>query len=228
MTLLSAERSPALPSPHFGRLGAIECETRFAVVDVETTGLEPTTNRVIEIAVVELDTKGAVLSEFSSLVDIPGQGEPGAAFVHGISRRMLGGAPRFRHLLGEIADRLAGRIVVGHYVAFDLAHLRLEFDRAGLHLPVLDGATLCTRDLAGQLLPPGTRALGSCCASAGIDFLDPHTALGDARATAALLHRLLEVGIDVPLTDLQRAANEIEWPAVQLGAVRAGLKRRVA
>jgi len=164
---------------------------RYAVIDVETTGLEPGIDRIVECAIVELDGAGRVLDDWVSLVAIPGSEEPGASAIHGISRRMLSGAPTFPELIPELVRRLAGRILVGHVLAFDAGHLGAEFARAGMPLPDLVADGVCTRDLARDHLPPGPRSLEACCAAIGVAHHGAHSALGDARATATLLRWFL-------------------------------------
>lgn len=184
----------------------------FAVIDVETTGLDPTATRMIEIAIVEVDRFGRRIDEFSTLLDIPGDEPLGAEFIHRISRQMLDTAPRFDEVIGSICAHLAGRIVVGHVVEFDIGHLGEEFARAGLELPRLRESALCTRDLAYLLLPPGPKTLGACCEAVGIENEAAHTALGDARATTELLFALLAHGHDARLEALAEAATALTWP----------------
>lgn len=186
--------------------------TRFAVLDVETTGLEPGRERIIELAVVEADAEGQVLEEWSSLVGVPGTDEPGAGFVHGITRAMLEDAPRFGALAGPLLDRLAGKIVVGHVLEFDLTHLRVELGRIGVPLPCMEGASLCTRDLARMLELPRPHTLFACCELVGVAVEGAHSALGDARATAGLLASLLQRHPGVDLGSLAAAAHALAWP----------------
>jgi DNA polymerase III epsilon subunit-like protein len=190
----------------------IDPEAHFAVVDVETTGLDPAGTRMVEIAIVELDRSGRRVDEFSTLLSIPGEGPVGAEFIHRISRPMLARAPRFEDVAGTICQRLSGRIIVGHVIAFDIDHLSGEFVRAGLVMPNLADSTLCTRDLARMVLPPGPKTLAACCAATGIRHKAAHTALGDARATAELLVILLRSDFDASLAALGAAARGVSWP----------------
>lgn len=206
MTLLAGERRPG-SAP-----GDPERPWRFAVLDVETTGLEPETSRVVEIAVVEIDRAGAVLGEFSTLVRIPGEGELGATAIHGLTRLDLLGAPRFGELAPLLAARLEGRVVVGHVVAFDLGHLGAEFARAGRPWPVLSDASICTKELASTILPEGSRSLRSCCAASGVAAPVAHRALPDARATAALFVRLLDRLGEDRAASAWASAQQVTWP----------------
>jgi DNA polymerase III epsilon subunit-like protein len=186
--------------------------SHFAVVDVETTGLDPAGTRMVEIAIVEMDQSGRRVDEFSTLLSIPGEGPLGAEFIHQISRPMLARAPRFEDVIRTICERLSGRIIVGHVIAFDIDHLDGEFARAGVIMPSLIDSTLCTRDLARLLLPPGPKTLAACCEATGIEHKAAHTALGDARATAELLVVLLRDDFDAGLDALGAAASTVAWP----------------
>ena len=192
----------------------------FAVLDVETTGLNPRETRMIEIAIVEIDANGRVLDEFDSLINIPGDAPLGAEFIHHVTREMLAGAPQFSDLANHVASMLEGRIVVGHVVAFDLGYLIEVYRRAGFELPALHGATLCTREFARAALPPGPKSLQACCDAFGIENDAAHTALGDARATAELLVKLLAKASFFDLDELSRAATAVTWPERALSQQR--------
>lgn len=195
---------------------------RFAVVDLETTGLDPCADRVVECAVVEVDRGGHVIAEWSTLVSIPGSAEVGALGIHGISRQMLDGAPVFADVITDLAARLAGRVIVGHVLAFDLEHLRSEFARSGVCLPVLNPSGLCTRELARAFLPPGPRNLQACCQAAAVECGELHTALGDARATAGLLGHFLLAGYPIDYESRSRHGDAIVWPNLERRARSSG------
>jgi DNA polymerase III epsilon subunit-like protein len=184
----------------------------LAVIDVETTGLDPASSRTVECAIVTCDLLGHVVDEWSSLIAIPGIAEIGANWLHGITRATLDGAPTFAELAVDIATRLQGKIVVGHVVAFDLAHLHTEFARIGWCLPDLLGATICTRDLARDDLPPGSHTLAAVCSRLGVVRMAPHTALGDARATASVLSAIRARLVEINWNEKLDAAQSVAWP----------------
>jgi DNA polymerase-3 subunit epsilon len=156
----------------------------FAVVDTETTGLNPAVDRIVEVAVVRTDAHGAVTHEYATTVDPVGPVL--LTEIHGLDAVTLRGAPTFAAAGAAVAARLTGAIVVGHNVAFDLAFLRTEFARSGSAMPILPG--LCTRALAQRLgRGPDGWNLAACCLEAGVAPDAAHTALGDARSTARLL-----------------------------------------
>ena len=121
----------------------------FAIVDVETTGSDPATDRVTEIALLEIDDM-ALTGQWSTLIN-PGGRIPGPIqALTGITQEMVDRAPRFTDIAGELYQRLAGRVFVAHNARFDYGFLRREFDRAGLKYLA---RTLCTVRLSRRLYP---------------------------------------------------------------------------
>jgi len=155
----------------------------LAIVDVETTGAHPAWDRVTEIAVVEVEG-GAVVSEWSTLVN-PGESIPPAIqALTGITNAMVADAPAFEDLAADLHERLDGRIFVAHNARFDYGFLRHEFERAGLRF---QARTLCTVKLSRRLYPEYARHnLNSLIDRHRLKFdlhgAARHRALGDARA----------------------------------------------
>lgn len=161
--------------------------TEYAVLDLETTGLFPGGNdRIIEIGIVLVDSMGRPTDEWSTLINP--QRDLGPSHVHGIYGRHAKHAPRFADVSDELLEVLDGRTVVAHNASFDTRFLAAEWKRAGaLAEPSFPFGHLCTMQLARTFLPGSGRALVDCCAAFDIEIHDAHSALGDARATAALL-----------------------------------------
>jgi DNA polymerase-3 subunit epsilon len=158
--------------------------TGFAVVDVETTGLFPTRDRVVELAIVHLDSGARVTSEFSTLIDP--RRDIGPTRIHGIRASDVTGAPTFPAAAETIGRLLAGRVLVAHNARFDAMFLATEFDRCGMQLP--PAPVMCTMQLASHYLGSlPARTLSACCQAAGVALSGHHSALADARAAAGLL-----------------------------------------
>ncbi|MFD4008252.1 exonuclease domain-containing protein [Brachybacterium paraconglomeratum] len=174
---------------------------RFAVIDVETTGLDPERERVLELAILRADEQGRPIDQWVTRFH-PG-GPVRATHIHGITDADVAGAPRFADLAVQIGTALQGLVLVAHNAEFDLAFLRAEFARASLPMPQV--STYCTLQGSTVYLPHlRRRTLAECCAALGVTHQQAHSALGDAYAAAGLLERYLamdrQTGYDAPLT----------------------------
>lgn len=184
----------------------------FAVLDVETTGLSPNRDRIVQLAVVRVDRLGDIIDEFTTHVNP--EGSVGATHIHGIRAEDVVGKPVFRDLAPTIALALRGLPIVAHNAKFDLAFLRAEFRTAGWDLPWL--ATYCTLDASFNYLPDlDRRRLADCCWAVGTPLSDAHSALGDARATAGLLRAYIgaQDRHDELLRTIGTSAAGTPWPA---------------
>ena len=164
---------------------------RFAVVDIETSGLSTRRHHILQVAVVTVE-RGEVIDEWSSLLKLswPLQ-RVGPRKVHGIDRKMLRGAPPRRQVLGELIERLEGAVFTAHNVQFDWPFIERAARKAGI--AVETPRRICTLRLSRQLDPERrlSHRLGDVCARYGISNERPHDAVYDARATAAVLPHLL-------------------------------------
>lgn len=174
----------------------------FAAIDVKTTGLSPRADRVVEIAVVQLDRDLAPAGEFTSLAG-------------GVTGQDAAGAPRFADIAPAVLDVLRGRVIVAHNAPFGLRFLAAEYARAGQPLPELPW--LCTMKLAPRYLPgtPG-RSLAACCAAAGITLEDENSAAAGARAAARLITCYARASHKIPAEWILAlgSASRLAWPAL--------------
>ena len=165
---------------------------RFAVVDVETSGLSTRRHRVLQIGLVTVLADGTVVDEWSTMVRLRRPwSRVGPRRVHGITRRQLRGAPRSRVVLRELAARLDGALFTAHNASFDAAFLRRAAARDGVVLDLRP--RLCTLELSRALDPDRqlNHGLSAVSARYGVTIERHHDALCDARATAAVLPHLL-------------------------------------
>lgn len=158
---------------------ATEAE-RFAVIDVETTGVL-NADRIVEVAVVTLDRYGRVIDEWDTLVDP--QRDVGPVHLHGITASMVSAAPTFDGIAAALAERVYGSVLVSHNTPFDFRMLSNEFDRLGAQLHPGDG--VCTLRLSGAKLM-------DACRRHSVTLHHEHRALADARACASLLQAVVQ------------------------------------
>lgn len=194
----------------------------YAVVDTETTGFSPARgDRVLEVAVVLLDADGRFEREWETLLN-PDR-DVGPTHVHRITAAEVAHAPRFREIAPHLAHLFAGRLVVGHNIAFDARFLIAEFAAAGMSVPLDVGRCLCTQALAKQHLPGPRRTLAVSCEQAGVIHCGAHSAIGDTRATAELFQYFLRRGpVPPPWRPMYDAALRAPWPGVVLARTGFG------
>ncbi|MET7763863.1 DEDDh family exonuclease [Streptomyces sp. NPDC005355] len=193
----------------------------YAVVDVETTGLARD-DRIVSAAVYQLDARGTVQDHWYTLVNP--QRDPGPVWIHGLTREMLADAPLFPEIAGELAERLADRVLVAHNAVFDWSMLAREYARAKSAAPVRQ--RLCTIALSKELgLPLPNHKLETLAAHYGVVQRRAHHALDDARVLAETfrpsLHLAAEAGVSLPLLACQPLTEWSDGPARAIGQQRS-------
>jgi len=155
---------------------------RYCVIDVETTGLSPRRDRIVEIACALVDG-GRVVDGWSTLVN-PGMPIPApATAVHGITDRMVAGAPELCFALSHARRLCRDRLIAAHCATFDLSFVG----------PSLGTQALCTMRLARALFPEAPNHKNQtlreflCIDRLADEQLQAHRALGDAIVSAHVL-----------------------------------------
>jgi DNA polymerase-3 subunit epsilon len=189
----------------------------YALVDVETTGLNPAEDRIVQVAVAHVSSHGVLQRTWSTLVD-PGR-DPGPVGIHGLTREHLADAPRYPAVVKELGSLLSNRVLVAHNAKFDWQFLAAESRRAVHELPVT--RRLCTVDLTRQLdLPVSSLSLGSVASYYGIRQARAHDAIDDMRVMSEVLLKLLvaaeEVELALPLVGCDPADARGAYPVRHL------------
>lgn len=164
---------------------------RKIALNVETTGLDLSEgHRIIAIGGVEIVDNRLTGRCYDQYFDPGREIDPMASAVHGITRHMLKGKPRFGDVLSEFLGFVRGSELLIHNAPFDVAYLDHELMRAygNKHAPRIENC--CTINdtlmLARRLHPGRKNDIDSLCQRYGIET-PPHTnrsALSDARALA--------------------------------------------
>jgi DNA polymerase III subunit epsilon len=156
----------------------MDAAENLVFVDLETTGGNAAHHRITEIGIVRV-ANGAVVEEWSSLVN-PGCDIPSyiVAFT-GISNAMVAAAPRFSALATTVFEKLRGAVFVAHNARFDYSFLGAEFRRLGMHF---SAPAVCTVKLSRRLFPQHPRhSLDAVIERHGLSCNARHRALGDAQ-----------------------------------------------
>jgi len=191
-------------------------EIEFVILDTETTGLRPGHHRVIELAGIRMRA-GEVIGSFQSLLN-PGVRLP--SFIvqfTGITQEMVATAPKAHEVFPDFLHFIDGAILVGHNVGFDIGFLSYESQLLGYDFPI-DG--LDTIPLARRFLPTLRRfKLDSVASHLKITTANRHRAMGDARVTAAVFMKLLELAQRQGIQTLGHLRRRLQLPVAWSGDI---------
>ncbi len=176
-------------------------------LDIETTGLDPNQDAIIEIGAVRFNEK-RIEAEYSQLIN---PRRPVSQFITnltGISNTMLMNQPYLVDLLPEVLSFIGDATIVGHNVGFDLSF----FHKLGA---LRTNPTIDTYELASVLLPKAARYnLAALAQALGVVQANAHRALDDARATHGVYRRLMEVLESLPIelvAEILRLSKGLNW-----------------
>ena len=169
-------------------------EKPIVVVDVETTGVDPNTDTVIQIAACKLNSRAPQHSAFMTYVRPESPISPAAQAIHGLTERHLDSAPSITEAIRKFNEYVQpGALLCGHNIAFDAAFIRASYAAAGIDYPfdyhLLDVWSVAFFLLESQGIKLRPLDLSALCEFYGISRGDTHDALEDALATAAILRR---------------------------------------
>ncbi len=174
----------------------------FAVVDFETTGLNPETDRIVQLAAVIVNGEGDIVDSFDTIVkpESPAEYQHGAEHIHGITAEQVSSGMPLRKALEQLWSINAGHVFTAHNAPFDLGFLHAESKRVGIEGAIeshIDTLELSRRTTGAD----STRRhnLFALCEHYGIERDQVHDAKSDATATAQLLiHLIKELGVEKP------------------------------
>ncbi len=154
-------------------------EVTFVAFDIETTGLKPVFDRIVEIGSVKFRGE-RVLETFGGLVDpqIPIPAE--TTRVHGITDQMVKGKPVIDQVLSDFVAFIGDAVPVAHNSSFDVSFIAYDLSRLHLtasSLPILDTCSLSRSLFPG--LP--SHSLENLAKWFYIHFKTSHRAVADAK-----------------------------------------------
>ena len=164
----------------------------YVSIDLETTGLNPKTDKITEIGAVKVEN-GVLKDTFSTLVNPGRKLDPRVAELTGIRDEDLRGAPFIREVLPDLLVFLGDLPLLGHSVLFDFSFLKKACvnEKLELEKQAVDTLKIARKYLADL----EHRSLDFLCVHYGIPH-QAHRALEDAKATDLLYRRLTEQFFD--------------------------------
>jgi len=156
------------------------------VLDFETTGLSPGSDRITEVAALRV-VGTRVVDRYVTLVNAGVRIPAHITSLTGITNDMIAIAPHASDVVKALADFIATDLVVAHNASFDHGFLKAECAKARILNRSFD--TLCTMRLARRLMPGyGSYKLSSVADRLGVSRSgSEHRAESDARVAAEVL-----------------------------------------
>jgi exonuclease, DNA polymerase III, epsilon subunit family len=161
----------------------------FVAFDIETTGLRPGLDKIIEIGAVKV-IDGGIKETFSRLINPQMALSEKIIQLTGITDNMLADAEDEKVVMSDFYDFLGNNIVLGHNVLFDYSFIKTFFYSNGINFEAQGIDTLYLSRMLHQELE--SRSLGNMCKHYKINLENAHRAYHDATATCALYFRLAE------------------------------------
>ncbi|WP_339062770.1 exonuclease domain-containing protein [Tepidibacillus marianensis] len=181
---------------------------RFIVIDLETTGNQPSKDTITEVGAVlieNFEVKKVYCSFVYTNQEIPEYIQQ----LTGITNDMLKNAPMIDEVITELLPLMENSVFVAHHAPFDLGFIQHSLDELGYG--PFSGPIIDTLDLSRILLPMvQSYKLGEMTQELEIEHEHPHRAVDDALATAKLFLQLIERIREMPYIYLQRLQEIIK------------------
>lgn len=204
-----------------------------AAFDLETTGRDPQTARIVTASIILVNGRGETLQhhEWLACPEIPIPAE--AAAIHGITNeraRAEGGNPAA--VTAEVAEVLGGMFAAGIPVlafnaCYDFTVLARECERFGLPVPnpepVIDPYIL---DKQVDRFRRGKRTLTAMAEHYGVGFENAHTSAADVAATLAVAAVMAEKYPELQCDAVTLHRAQVGWAAGQAASFQEYLRRR--
>lgn len=161
----------------------------YVVFDLETTGISPKYDEVIEICGVKV-RGGRVIDEFSSMVNPKCSIPYAASRVNNITNEMVADAPLFTDVLIEFLNFIGDDVLVGHNIhSFDMKFIYRDAERFYGQIP--DNDYIDTLSIARNYIPQLVHhRLGDLCSLYGISTQGAHRALNDCHMNQQVFEHL--------------------------------------
>lgn len=164
---------------------------KFCVIDLETTGGNPESEKIIEIGMVKIENRN--LTEERSFLINPEKEIPD--FVQkltGIKKSDVEHAPKIHEVIDEIIQFIGDSILVAHNTSFDIPFLNGVLKK--LKMPSLDNKVICTNIMTKYMIPDIMSSnLNYMSSIFGISHSQAHRAIEDAKATGMLLLKYMDI-----------------------------------
>ena len=163
----------------------------IVALDIETTGLDPKKDSIIEIGAIRFDNHG-IIEKWQTLINPQRRIPTFITQLTGINNQMITDAPQIEEVINDIAQFIGQSPILGHNINFDLGFFR-KYDL------FLSNERIDTYELASVLLPSVTQYnLGFLAQYFNISFPNRHRGLNDVIATYKVFTNLCKITSNLP------------------------------
>ncbi|MBN2306432.1 DEAD/DEAH box helicase family protein [Candidatus Peregrinibacteria bacterium] len=183
----------------------------FVVLDLETSGIDPKRDDIIEVAMIRYEN-GRETARYDDLIKIGYELPEIITIITGITDKDLKEKGKEREVVfAEVEKVVQGAYIVAHNSSFDVGFLKAK----GVKLDIL--GVIDSIPLAQILMPEkASYSLESLTDDLNISHKEKHRAMGDVEATLDLLKHLWKLGGDIPkasLDEIKEFLPRAEWDA---------------
>lgn len=169
-------------------------ETRFIILDVESTGLDPLKDKILSIGAVEVLNNQIYLSHTFELYLEQEEFNPKSAVIHGILKNGNVEKLNEEKAIEKLIDYIKGSIIVGHSIQFDISILNTTIKKyidAKILNKSIDTIDLYKRLKGADFKSGSSVSLDGLASEFKISKSDRHNAAGDAYITALLFINII-------------------------------------
>lgn len=165
-------------------------EEEFVVFDIETTGLNSHTNKIIEIGAVKIKA-GRIIDRYSQLIN-PGISIPyHITEITSITNEQVANQPKIDEVIGKFVEFIGDAVLVAHNAPFDMGFIKRDI-KEYLNID-LESSVIDTLQMARDLFPDFKKyGLGDLNKALGLALEKHHRAVDDSQATANMFIIFLE------------------------------------
>ncbi len=166
-------------------------ETEFTVFDIETTGLNPASDDILEIAAIRLRGKQEI-ARYEALVQPLRSIPPESEKIHGLNEfYLLVNGRKIDQVLHDYLEFIGNSIVVGHNIReFDWLFIQNQLKK--MELPILENKLIDTLELARKLLKLPSHTLTNVAKHYGLEHKNAHRAMPDVEINTQVFLHLME------------------------------------
>ena len=179
-----------VPQKRTGRK-IVDCPRAHVVLDIETTGLSPHRDEIIELSAL-LVRDDEIVEEFNRLVKPEGEISPFISNLTGITQEMVANAPSISEAILEFDDFCAGKIILGHNITFDISFI--DYNLQKHHGLAFSNDYIDSLRVARILLPQlSNKKLGTLANFFGFNTDGMHRGLKDCKVTYMCFCKFKEI-----------------------------------